>query len=233
MDHLPELDLSSPLGLQEMQPRSPGSIPPMQDFPFSSYQDSDFDSSSTLPGYQLSSHSHPAFNPFPDHLQSSGVLGGADQTGPWNPLPASGTPQELPIHTKPGGPSAVRTPMRGSEVSTIPPDSGYRSSSQYETQSHLSTSELNQPGEMDPFMMNQQQNYPDLASPFQEHEQGGSQSIEINPLHPQETIQEQQTEQNTRPDLICSNCGHESKTPSDAKYVWFRTVLRVPARTNV
>lgn len=222
MDHLPELDLNSPLGLQEMQPRSSGSIPPMQDFPFSSYQEGDFVSSNTLPSYQLSSHSHPAFNPFSDALQSSGVLGGADQTGPWNPLPASGTPQELPIHTKSGGPLAVRTPMRGSEVSTIPPDSGYRSSSQYETQSHLSTPEMNQPGERDPFM---QQNYPDLVSPFQEHEQTGNQGIEINPLHSQETIQEQQTEQTLRPDLTCPECGHESKTPSDAKYVWFCTVL--------
>lgn len=225
MDHLPDLDLNSPLGLLDMSPGSPRTVPSFQDFSFSSYHNDSFASSSgTHSGYQISSHPSSDLQHFTDQIQSAGVLSGSNQADPWNPL--QGTPQELPIHTKAGGVPAARTPVRRSETSTLPPDSGYRTSSQYETQSHLSAPDMHTPTEMDSFMMNRPQaDFTGLATTFQEHTE--SQHFEINSLTPQEIIQEQHP---PRQELKCHLCGTESKTPSDAKYVWSR---HAPTSTNV
>ena len=213
-----------------MSPGSPRTVPSIQDFSFSSYHtDSFVSSSATLPGYQISSHPKSGLQHFTDQIQSAGVLSGSNQPDPWNPLPVTGTPQELPIHPKSGGVPAVRTPVRRSDTSTLPPDSGYRSASQYEPQSHLSAPDMHTPTEMDAYMMSRQQaDFTGLASPFQEHTE--TQHFEINSLAPQDIIQEQHFEHPPRHELKCRVCGCESKTPSDAKYVWSR---HAPTSTNV
>jgi hypothetical protein len=201
-DFVPHVDNEETILLDSHLDFHPRTYDERCDFSFSQYhpglnhfcRDPSFEVSSQPPvasAVRQNSYQSASFSG-PNHAQA--------EERPWDPIAA--TTGNKPFDLGPGS-IGPQTPPRGITLNTQP-DSGYGTASQYDRQS-VSTPIIQRQlsATMNPYME---------SAPPPDHE-----PLEMDPSHGQD----RKRQRRSSAPLSCHQCKHTSKTPSDAKYVWF------------